>query len=263
MRTLGASRFVIASDAPGIDRLAEDPAGRPRPACASCHWRELCLPSGLDADELRRVEQVVYARRRLRPGDVLFHADGEFASLYAIRSGFVKTRATDAHGREQVTGFFMAGELLGLDGIASGRYGDSAIALEDTEVCILHYALIEELSREIRGLQRQLHAAMSREIVRDHGVMLLLGTMSAEERLAVFLLNLARRYARRGYSASEFLLRMSREDIGSYIGLKLETVSRLFSQFRDAGLLEVHGRHVRIVDIAGLEALRSRMRVRS
>jgi CRP/FNR family transcriptional regulator len=153
---------------------------------------------------------------------------------------------------EQVTGFFMGGELLGLDGIGGAHHG-TASALEDSEVCVLPYALIEDLSREIPALQRQLHAVLAREIARDHGVMMLLGSMRAEERLATFLLNLSRRFLRRGYSSTEFHLRMTRDEIGSYLGLKLETVSRLFSAFQKDGLIEVQQKHVRIREIEGLE----------
>jgi len=222
--------------------------------CSNCNLREICLPKGLDAADLRRVEQLVYARRRVRRGEALFNAGDEFKSVYAIHSGFLKTTVLNADGREQVTGFCMPGELLGLDGIGSGRYHGNALALEDCEVCVLPFSLIEELGREIPALQRHLHCVLSREIVRDHGVMMLLGSMRAEERLAAFLLNLSKRFTRRGYSPSDFHLRMTREEIGSYLGLKLETVSRLFSRFQEDGILEVQQKHVRIRDSVALEA---------
>jgi CRP/FNR family transcriptional regulator len=221
--------------------------------CSSCNLREMCLPGILCAEDLARVEKVVYARRRLKRGDTLFTAGADFNAIYAIRSGFFKTSQVDAEGREQVTGFSMGGELMGLEGLGAGTYQGSAVALEDSEVCVLPYALVEEMAREVPALQRQLHAVLSREIVRDHGVMMLLGSMRAEERLATFLLNLSKRFVRRGYSASDFNLRMTREELGSYLGLKLETVSRLFSRFQEDGLIEVQQKHVRIVDIAGLE----------
>ena len=221
--------------------------------CSSCNLRELCLPAGLCAEDLERVENVVYARKRVKRGERLFNAGDAFNSVYAIRTGFFKTSLLDGEGREQVTGFFMGGELLGMDGIGSGAYSGTAIALEDSEVCILPYALMEEMALEIPALQRHLHAVLAREIVRDHGVMLLLGSMCAEERLATFLTNLSKRFVRRGYSPSEFHLRMTREEIGSYLGLKLETVSRLFSQFQKDGLIEVEQKHVRILDSDGLQ----------
>ena len=144
----------------------------------------------MPADELERVESIVYARRRVKRGERLFNAGDEFTSVYAIRSGFFKTSLIDGDGREQVTGFFMGGELLGMDGLGCGSYKGSAIALEDSEVCVMPYSLIEEMARDVPSLQRHLHAVLAREIVRDHGVMMLLGSMRAEERLATFLINL-------------------------------------------------------------------------
>src|SRR5689334_12788800 len=223
--------------------------------CTSCNLHEMCLPGGVCLDELQRVESIVYARRRVKRGEALFKAGDEFHSVYAIRSGFFKTSLIDDDGREQVTGFFMGGELLGMDGVGSGRYNGNAIALEDSEVCVMPFGLVEQMSRELPSLQRQLHSVLAREIVRDHGVMMLLGSMRAEERLATFLINLSKRFVRRGYSSSDFHLRMTREELGSYLGLKLETVSRLFSQFQKDGLIEVNQKHVRIVDIGGLERL--------
>jgi CRP/FNR family transcriptional regulator len=224
-------------------------------ACSSCSLRELCLPAKLCAEDLARVENIVYARRRLKRGESVFKAGGEFSAVYAIRSGFFKSSVVDGEGREQVTGFHMAGELLGLDGLGGGSYHGTAVALEDSEVCVLPYALVEQLAREIPSLQRHLHSVLAREIVRDHGVMMLLGSMRAEERLATFLLNLSKRFLRRGYSASEFHLRMTREELGSYLGLKLETVSRLFSAFQKEGWIDVQQKHVRIVDVAGLQSV--------
>jgi CRP/FNR family transcriptional regulator len=241
-------------------RMAQTPAAPiPRKfetSCANCNLRELCLPQKIMDGDMARVEQIVFARRRLKRGDSLFKAGDPFNALYAIRSGFLKTTVLNADGREQVTGFQMGGELLGLDGIGTGRYNGNAVALEDSEVCVLPFAMIEELGRDIPAIQRNLHSVLSREIVRDHGVMMLLGSMSAEERLAAFLLNLSRRFTARGYSPSDFYLRMTREEIGSYLGLKLETVSRLFSRFQADSMIEVQQKHVRILDIPALEDLR-------
>ena len=223
--------------------------------CSGCNMRELCLPQGLTAGDTELFENVVYARRRIKRGESLFAAGDEFKAVYSVRSGFFKTSLVDGEGREQVTGFFMGGELLGLDGIGTGRYHSAAIALEDSEVCVLPYALIEKMAQDLPALQRRLHAVLSREIVRDHGVMMLLGSMRAEERLATFLLNLSKRFTARGYSPSDFHLRMTREELGSYLGLKLETVSRLFSRFHDDGLIEVQQKHVRILDITGLQRI--------
>lgn len=236
-------------------RQAETAGKKFQVTCSGCNLREICLPSGLDATEMKRVEQVVYARRRVHRGEALFHAGDPFSAVYAIRSGFFKTTVLNDDGREQVTGFLMSGELVGMDGIGTGSYNGNAVALEDCEVCVLPFGLVEEISREIPALQRHLHCVLSREIVRDHGVMMLLGSMRAEERLAAFLLNLSKRFTRRGYSPSDFHLRMTREEIGSYLGLKLETVSRLFSKFQEEGFIEVNQKHILILDISGLERL--------
>jgi CRP/FNR family transcriptional regulator len=224
-------------------------------ACSSCNLRELCLPVGLSRPDLERLDTLVASRKTVKRGDALFHAGEPFQSLYAVRTGFFKTCVSAEDGRDQVTGFQMAGELLGLDAISHDRHTCDAVALEDSQVCVIPYSQLETLSREFNDLQRQFHKIMSREIVRDHGVMLLLGSMRAEERLAAFLLNLTQRLQARGFSPSSLVLRMTREEIGSYLGLKLETVSRTFSKFQDDGLLEVKQRQIRIVDQDGLRKL--------
>jgi CRP/FNR family transcriptional regulator len=224
-------------------------------ACSNCNLREICLPLGMSAEQLERLDSLVATRRGVGRGESLFHAGDPFASLYAVRTGFFKTCVASEDGREQVTGFQMGGELLGLDGIGTDRHTCDAIALEDSQVCIIPFHQLEDLSRELSDLQRQFHKIMSREIVRDHGVMLLLGSMRAEERLAAFLLNLTQRLRTRGFSSSELVLRMTREEIGSYLGLKLETVSRAFSKFQDDGLLEVRQRQIRVLDPVALQNL--------
>ncbi|MFN0164415.1 MAG: fumarate/nitrate reduction transcriptional regulator Fnr [Burkholderiales bacterium] len=226
-----------------------------RVACSNCNLRELCLPVGLTHEQLESLDELVYTRKRIKRGDTLFRSGDEFASLYAIRSGFFKTRVASPDGRDQVTGFQMAGELLGIDGIGTDAHHCDAIALEDSEVCVIPYARLEEVSQRFEPLQRHFHKVMSREIVREHGVMLLLGSMRAEERLASFLLNLSQRFTSRGYSASEFVLRMTREEIGSFLGMKLETVSRAFSKFQDDGLISVQQKHIRIADLPGLRKI--------
>jgi len=224
-------------------------------ACSSCNLRELCLPVGLNREDLERMDTLVATRRGVPRGEMLFRAGDDFESLYAVRTGFFKTCVSSEDGRDQVTGFQMAGELLGLDGISNDHHSCDAVALEDSQVCVIPFDQLENLSREFTDLQRQFNKIMSREIVRDHGVMLLLGSMRAEERLAAFLLNLTQRLQARGFSPSSLILRMTREEIGSYLGLKLETVSRTFSKFQDEGLLEVKQRQIRIVNQAGLQQL--------
>lgn len=224
-------------------------------ACSNCNLRELCMPVGLSSSDLTRLDDLVATRRKIKRGSTLFTNGEPFTSLYAIRTGFFKTCLATEDGRDQVTGFQMAGEIIGLDGIVNDHHTCDAVALEDAEVCVMPFDRIEELSREVTALQTHVHKIMSREIVREHGVMLLLGSMRAEERLAAFLLNLVQRLHARGFSQSELVLRMTREEIGSYLGLKLETVSRTFSKFVEEGMVEVKQRHVRILDTESLQRL--------
>jgi len=228
-------------------------AGRLKTACAQCSLRELCLPVGLNQDEVARLDRLVGARRKVLRQQPLYRAGDPFEALYAIRVGFFKTDVLNEDGRNQVTGFQMAGEILGMDGISSEMHSCNAIALEDSEVCVIPFDQLESLGRDIGALQHNLHQVLSREIVRDHGVMMLLGTMRAEERLAAFLLNISQRFTVRGFSHAEFHLRMTREEIGCYLGLKLETVSRAFSKFQDEKLISVQQRRIRILDSAGLK----------
>ena len=221
--------------------------------CANCNVREICQPAGLTLQELDQLDALVDVRRKVRRGDTLYRAGEPFTALYAVRSGFFKSRITYEDGRDQVIGFSMAGEILGMDGIGQDTHNCDAVALEDSEICSIPYRQLEELSREISSLQRHFHKIMSREIVRESGVMMLLGVMRAEERIAAFLLNLSQRLSARGYSPIEFHLRMTREEIGSYLGLKLETVSRAFSKFHKEDLIEVDQKFVRIKSIEGLK----------
>ena len=191
-----------------------------------------------------------FTRKRVKRGECLYRSGEAFGAIYALLTGCFKTSVGLEDGRDQVIAFHMGGELVGMDGIGTDRYTTSLTALEDSEVCIVPYARVAEA-----GLQPHLHKAMSRELVRDQGVMMLLGTMRAEERLAAFLLDLSQRFVARGFSPSEFHLRMKRQEIASYIGLSLETVSRFLSRFQENGLITVHQKHIHLLDIAGLKAL--------
>jgi CRP/FNR family transcriptional regulator len=223
--------------------------------CSTCSLRELCLPAGLDSQELEQVDLIVNRRRPIKRGDFLYRAGSELQLLYAIRTGFMKSCVLHEDGREQVAGFHMMGDLMGLDAISSNRHMCDAIALEDSEVCEIPFSILEQLSHDIPSLQQHFHRIMSREIVRDYGVMLLLGSMRAEERLAAFLLNLSQRFAARGYSSSEFNLRMTREEIGSYLGLKLETISRVLSRLQEDALIEVQNKRIKINNMDALRAM--------
>ena len=221
--------------------------------CSSCHLRDLCLPSGMNSIDLQRLDGMKLSRRRIKAGETLYREGDKFQSIYAVRTGTLKSSLMLSDGREQVSGFHIAGELVGLDGVAQGHHASATMALEDTEICAIPYAHLSELAAGASGMQHVISRLMSRELLREHSVMMLLGSLSAEERLAVFLLNLSQRYAARGYSEREFHLRMSRAEIGSYLGLKLETVSRAFSAFQQQRLLEVDKRHIRITDLEGMK----------
>lgn len=254
-----------ASFVPGETSSESHVAGTPRApvvsihvpdlesACAACHLREMCLPMGLTRKEVALLNRLVYSRRKLKRGESLYRAGDPFNAVYAIRTGFFKCSVIMEDGRDQVTGFRMPGEIIGMDGIGSERHSSGAIALEDSEVCTIPFFRVEEISNEVRGFQRQFHRIMSREILRDQGVMMLLGRMHAEERLAAFLLDLSQRFMARGYSPSEFHLRMTREEIGSFLGLKLETVSRIFSRFQEEKLISVCLKRICILDMDGLQ----------
>lgn len=201
------------------------------------------------------LDRAINQRQPVKRGGTLFKAGDPFRSLYAIRTGFFKATVLSEDGREQITGFHMTGELIGFDAIGTERHTCTAIALEDCDVCELPFNRIETLAQDIPALNRHFMRLMSREIVRDQGVMLLLGNMRAEERLAAFLLNLSQRMAARHFSATCFVLRMTREEIGNYLGMKLETVSRTFSKFQTDGLIKVQGKQVDILDMAAIKQL--------
>lgn len=227
-------------------------AAQQKSNCTTCSLREICLPVGLDDTEIEHLGNLIRHKFRVRRGEYLFHSGADFKSLYAVKNGFFKTSVLKIDGRTQVTGFYMTGELLGLDAISLGKYSCDTVALEDSEVCEVPFAKLEEIGRSIPPLMNQFHKIMSREIVHDHDVMMLLGSMRAEERLATFLLNLSTRLSRRGYSSIEFNLKMTRDEIGSYLGLKLETVSRSFSKLQEDGLITISNKHVKLNDIETL-----------
>jgi CRP/FNR family transcriptional regulator len=226
-------------------------------ACKECSLRELCLPLGLSDTDIGELDKAVKRRRTLKKGEHLYRFGDPLQVLFAIKSGAVKTTGLMEDGRAQVTGFYLSGELLGIDAISSDQHPSSAEALESTEVCEIPFLALEELASHVPGLQHQLFRIMSREIVRDEHLLMMLGRMNAEERLASCLLSFARRQNRSGGLTSELRLTMSRQDLGDYLGLALETVSRLFSRFQDEGLITVQGRNVRLLDVPRLQGLSS------
>jgi CRP/FNR family transcriptional regulator, anaerobic regulatory protein len=225
-------------------------------SCLGCSSRRICMPFDFGAPDAEQLlEELVTTRIRLRKGDVLFRAGDRFTALFAIRVGSCKTVSLSDDGNEQVSGHHLPGEIIGVEGIGNEVHACQAIALEDSEVCVLPFDRVEKLAHENVGFQRQLYRLLSTAIVRERSASLMLGTMRAEQRLASFLLDLSNRYQMRGYSSTEFVLRMTREEIGSHLGLKLETVSRLFSRFDEEGLIEAQGRVIKLRDRIGLQQL--------
>lgn len=231
---------------------APDPA---RARCTTCMMRNICMAASLEAGEMSRLDSVVRSWRSVKQGERLYRAGDPFRSLYAVRVGSFKTVVAPERGKETISGFYMAGDSIGMDGVCQETHNCDAIALEDSVVCVIPFHQLEALCREIKPLQRHLHKMFSAEIVRESRQMMLLGNnMSAEQRVAAFLLNVSARYRERGYSATSFVLRMTREDIGSFLGMTLETVSRTLSKFQQEGLLTVQGKSIELLNLDALDA---------
>lgn len=223
--------------------------------CGQCAYRSLCLPLGLSERDLARVESAIGCRRRLLRGDALFRSGQAFSNLFAVRFGHFMTCRSDPRGERYITGFQMAGDLLGMDAIGNDEHASTAIALEDSEVCEIPYARLQRLMAEIPEMMEHFHRTMSQEILRDQSAIRFFGILRADERMASLMLNLSARYAMRGFSPRRFQLRMSRDDMARYLGLKLETVSRLLARFREIGLIRLERRELEILDMRQLEAL--------
>lgn len=223
--------------------------------CDTCVLGHLCVPQGLNPHDTARLSELVKERIRVPKGALFFKAGDTLTALYSLRSGSMKLQLENESGHMQITGFAFAGEIIGLDALAGNVHVSNAIAMEDTEVCVIRLSDLAYLSREIPALAYRVTRLMSQEISRSHGLVLSLGAMRSEQRLAAFLINLSQRFACLGYSGSEYVLRMSREEIGNYLGLTLETVSRLLSRFAKEGLIRVHQREVQILDFNGLQTL--------
>ncbi|HAT39689.1 fumarate/nitrate reduction transcriptional regulator Fnr [Polynucleobacter necessarius] len=228
------------------------PTDTPTSKCSVCVLGQFCLPAGLNSSEVSKIDSLVKERVHLQKGETLYRHGDPLNSVYSIRFGTFKTEFCLQDGRQQVIGFHLPGEILGLDGIGEGHYQSDAIALEESEVCIIRYDAFEDLARQIPVLQNQFHKIMSRALTQDQRHLLSLGSMRAEERLAAFLLSLSQRLAARGYLNNEFDLRMSRVDIGSYLGIQIETVSRMLSRFAESGLIQIKQRHIKFIDMNGL-----------
>lgn len=231
-----------------------------RSHCQKCSLYQLCLPVGLADGDIDRLDAIIKRRRPVEKGEHLYRLGDPFQSLYALRSGSLKSFTTDQHGEEQVIGFHLPGELLGLDAISSDTHTSSTQALETTSVCEIPFNRLEELSRKIPGLQHHLFSLMSQELKEEHCHLAVLAHTPVEGRLANFLFQLSERFRQRGYSATDFNLSMSRNDIANMLGMAVETISRLLGQFQEQGLLRVERKHVQILDLARLQALANRCR---
>lgn len=218
------------------------------PTCATCQLKARSVPGGDGAGQCSYLEQVVTSRRRVKRGSVLYNGGDKFNSLFYVRTGFFKTCVSAKDGREQVTGFHMLGDILGVDGISNGHLTTDAVALEDSEVWTMSFDLIEQYSNECSSLRFYFLKTLSNEVVRLQNLALLLGSLRSEERVAVFLINLLEKLKTRGLSQSEVLLRMSRDEIGSFLGIRQETVSRLLRLFSEKNILHVDNRHIRVLD---------------
>lgn len=224
-------------------------------SCGNCRLNTLCLPLSLHIDDIERLDMIVQRSKPLQKGDHLYRANDAFSSVFAIRSGAVKAVSLSDNGEEQITGFYLPGEVVGLDGLAEEHYTNSVVALETASVCEIPFHRIEELSAQIPSLQRHLFQLMSREITQDQHIITLLSKRSAEQRIAALLLSISTRNHRRRLSASVFSLPMSRTDIGNFLGLTIETVSRVFSRLQKQQVLEVNRKDITITDLAALQKL--------
>jgi len=225
---------------------------RSQVACSRCALGELCLPRGLSPDETERFEQIVHRSRPIQPGEHLFRAGDEFRSVASVRTGCFKSYVIDHEGQEQVLGFHLPGEIIGLDAIHSCKHVANVVALDTSAVCGLTFETVTQMARHMPELQNELFRVMSQRISELETIA---GDLSADERIAMFLLSLSERFSRRGYSDKEFILAMSRRDIASYLRLATETVSRVLARFQKAGVVKVDRKQVQILDIDELKVV--------
>jgi CRP/FNR family transcriptional regulator len=223
---------------------------RAQVACSQCSLGELCLPRSLTEEEKARFEQIVHRSRPIHAGQHIFRSGDEFKSVVAVRTGCFKSYAIDQDGQEQVLGFHLPGEIIGLDAIHDGEHVANVVALDTSAVCSLPFSSLSNMSRNMPDLQHEVFRVMSQRISELETIA---GDLSADERIALFLKSLSSRFARRGYSEREFILSMSRRDIASYLRLATETVSRVLARFQSRGLIKVDRKLVRIVDHDGLD----------
>ena len=224
-------------------------------ACKNCSLHQLCLPLGISGNDLERLEGIIARKRPMRRGEHLYSQGDKFRSIYAVRTGSVKFYTVDDDGCEQVNGFYFPGELVGLDGVSNEYHSGAARALETASVCEIPFHELETLIGDLPSLRHQVLRIMGKEILEEQGLLMLLGKKDAEARLAVFLLSLSDRFKARGFSATEFRLSMTRNDIGNYLGLAVETVSRILTRFHEHKLVTADGRMIKLHDMAALRQL--------
>lgn len=224
-------------------------------SCSNCRLNELCLPIALNKTEIHQLDEIVQRNRPLKKGDHLYRQNDAFKSVYAVRSGSFKSYLLGPDGQGRVTGFFMPGEIIGMDGIAAKSYTNSTVALEHASVCEIPFSQLERLSHQLPSLQHHFFAIMGNEIAKDQQIHTLLSSYTAEERIASFILSLSARNARVSLSPDRFLLHMTRGDIGEYLGLTLETVSRIFTGLQKKGVIAVRNKEVEILDSERLKAI--------
>ncbi len=227
----------------------------PSKSCGDCRLNTICLPIALEADEVARLEDIVQRGRPVEKGHQIYHQDQAFSAVYAVRLGCFKTIRTTADGREQVTGFYFPGEIFGMDGIAQSRHTNTAIALETGAICEIPFDRLQDLSMKISSLQKHFFQLMSSEITAEQELITLLSKNSAEERMAALFLSISTRFAQRNQSSMRFRLPMSRGDISNYLGLTVETVSRILSRMQKAEVIRVDNKEVEILDIERLRGL--------
>lgn len=224
-------------------------------SCGNCRLNSICLPLALESDDIRQLDEIIQRSKPLQKNQHLYREGDDFQSVFAVRSGTLKAYKTTDDGREQVTGFYFPGEILGMDGISNNAHASSAKALETTAICEIPFASLARLSSLMPSLQRHFFQLMSREITEDQQLITLLSKNSADERVAALILSISGRYARRKLSATHFRLPMSRVDIGNYLGLTVETVSRVFSRMQKMDILRVDNKEIEILDIGGLQKM--------
>jgi len=229
----------------------------PEVNCGDCRLASICLPISLELDDIDRLDEIIQRGRPIHKADHIYYAGAEFTSVYAVRSGAVKTIKITGDGEEQVTGFYLPGEIVGMDGLATNHYSNSAIALETSAICDIPFSRLEELSAQLPSLQRRFFQLMSKEITQEQQLVTLLSKNSAEQRIASLLLSISSRNHCRGLSAVDFFLPMSRSDIGNYLGLTIETVSRVFSRLNKLAIIRLDKKHIVVNDIDELKSMSS------